>query len=228
MRKHLILPSLLAITLLAGGSGLAFACDGTKTTKTASADGKCGSKAGVSTASTEAAGCAGKASAAAAGACGSAAMQTAGAGDHCNGAAMKTAGAGGSCNGAAMKTAGGGCAAQADAFVSSYLCLSGAMNGHCATSSQVAAKTWHEDLQRLIASGKAAEHNAELSILAGYLADWPADAATASTRFAAVSEWTARYCERFPEKAAGAKIVSDPETGRRWVELAAASTDGNS
>lgn len=185
MRKHLILPSLLAVALLAGGSGLALACDGAKTTKTASAGG------------------------------------------HCNGAAMKTAGAGGACNGAAMKSA-DGCAAQADAFVSSYLCLSGAMKGHCATSSQTAAKSWHEDLQHLIASGKAAENNAELSILAGYLADWPADAATAAARFAAVSEWTARYCERFPEKAAGAKIVSDPETGRRWVELAAASTDGNS
>lgn len=211
MRKHLLLPSLLAVSLLAGGSGLALACDGATTTKTASAAGHCGSKAGASTASAQAAGCADKATAAAG--CCAGAAQSAGAAGHCSGAAMKTAGA---------------CAGQADTFISSYLCLSGAMKGHCGTSSQAAAKSWHEDLQRLIASGKAAENNAELSILAGYLADWPADAATAAARFSAVSEWTARYCERFPEKAAGAKIVSDPETGRRWVELAAASSDGNS
>lgn len=189
MRKQLLLPSLLAISLLTAGSSLALACGGGKTTKTASAG--------------------------AAGHCGSAAVQTAGAGGHCSGAAMKTAD-------------GKACASQGDFFVSNYMCLSGAMKGHCATSSQTAAKSWHEGLQALIASGKAAEHSAELNSLAVQLADWPADAALAQARFAAVSEWTARYCERFPEKAAGAKVVSEPETGRRWVELADASADGNS
>ncbi len=228
MRKHLLLPSLLAIGLLGLGSSFALACNGakTKTTSTASAAGSsCAGKTEASAASVPgtsssaadcAAACAAAKTASAAGACGSAAsVQTAGAAGHCNGAATKTASS-------------DACAAKADFFISSYLCLSKAASGHCNVSMQTAAATWNEGLQKLIASAEAAQHREALQTLAGQLADWPADAAAADARFRAVSEWTAGYCERFPEKTAGAKVMTCPETGKRWVEIETTAADGQS
>jgi hypothetical protein len=231
MRKHLLLPSLLAISLLSLGSGLAMACDGAKTTSTASAaSGKCASKADASTASVD-----GKSASAAdcSAACMAActAAKTASAAGNCGGAtAIQTAGAGGHCNsGASTKTAAGdACQAKGDFFISSYLCLSEAAKGHCAVSMQTAASKWNEGLQAMIASGKAAEHTEALKALAAQLADWPMDAAAADARFRAVSEWTAGYCERFPAKTAGAKVMTCSETGKRWVELETAAADGQS
>ena len=226
MRKHLLLPSLLAIGLLGLGSSFALACGGAKTTSTASAAGtSCAGKTEASAASVPgtttsasdcAAACAAAKTASVAGACGSA-------------ASVRTAGTAGSCNGAASKSASSdACAAKADFFISSYLCLSKAASGHCSVSMQTAAATWNEGLQKVIASAEAAQHREALQTLAGHLADWPADAAAADARFRAVSEWTAGYCERFPEKTAGAKVMTCPETGKRWVELETAGADGQS
>ena len=217
MRKNLLLPSLAAIALLTLGSGLALACGGAKTTSTASAAGSaCASKADVSTASYPS-GC----SAACAEAC--AGAKTASAAGHCGGAAMSSAGAD-HCNGAAMKTAGAACAAKGDFFVSNYVALTAAMNKHCSMSTSAAAYAWHAGVEKLLVNAGDATKRENLNTLAGYLADWPSDASAADARYRAISEWTAGYCQLNPEQTSGAKVVTCPVSGRRWVEMETAAT----
>jgi hypothetical protein len=223
MRKNLLLTSLLAIALLTLGSGLALACGGSaKTTSTAST--QCTGKADATTASAQCpAGC----SPACMAACTSAKTASA-EGGHCSGAAMKTAGAG-HCNGAAMKTAdGSACAAKGDFFISNYMTLTAAMKAHCGMSSSAAASAWREGVEKLLASGEAEAYRENLNTLAGYLADWPSDTKVADARYRAISEWTAGYCQLYPEKTAGATVMTCPVSGQRWVEIEGASTDGDS
>lgn len=197
MRKHLLLPSLFAVTLLLGGANLALA--------------GCG-------------GCAGAESA----------------GSHNHGEAVQSAaaecppGCSSACcvsgaDGAAIAKAGAqSCAAEGDFFISNYMGLRAAMDKHCDISTTTAAANWHEGLQGILGGEQAEAHREALSSLAGYLADWPGDAEAQQNRFSQISEWTAGYCEMFPQKTAGVKVVTCPTSGHRSVELETPAGDSQS
>lgn len=217
MRKSLLLTSLFAIAALTLGSGLALAChhDGASASA-ASADGACASK-GASATTADAAACAA--------ACAAKGASTASADAACasKGASVTTADA--AACAAACAAKGATASASGDFFVANYLGLRAAMAKHCNVSMTTAAAQWQEGLNEMLASGKAEEHRAALQSLAMQLDDWPSDAESQEARFSQISEWTASYCEMFPEKTAGATVVTCPTSGHRWVEMASADAE---
>jgi hypothetical protein len=209
MRKLFAPGAIVAILALVAMTGVASACDGAKT---ASAETK--SACGTKVASAEKAGTCGTkaASAEKAGTCGTKAASASYAGTCGTKSAAAKAACAASC-GASAKTA------SNDFFLSNYFALRTAVDGHCGATCSSAASAFHSGIVSLIESGEASEHEAALTKLAGYLADWPSDKAAQRARFAQIAEWCAGYCEMYPAKTAGAKVVTCPDSGKRWVEM---------
>jgi hypothetical protein len=240
MRKHLIIPSVLAILILGLGANLALAGCGGCGSKAAAAEATtCSDHADMSAAECAAA-CAAKSAAAcspeAAAACatkGAASCGTKGAQAH---AGCSSAASAASCGskgaqahaGCSSSASAASCAAKGDFFISNYMGLRAAMDKNCNHSMTSAATAYRTGLQNMIASGQADEHREALTSLAAQLDNWPADAKDQQARFGEISEWVAAYCEMFPEKTAGAKVVTCPTSGHRWVEIAADGAEDQS
>lgn len=237
MRKRLIIPTILAIAVLSFGANLALAGCGScgSSPSTATAPSSCGSK-GASTADASnckapagmtaaecAAACAAKGASMTSAECATAcATQGAQASAAC---ATKGAQASAAC---ASGASAAHCSANGDFFISNYMGLRAAMDKHCNVSMDTAAATYRTGLQNMIASGQANEHREALTSLASQLEDWPSDTKAQQARFNEISEWVASYCEMFPEKTAGAKVVTCPTSGHRWVEIEGESNEDQS
>ena len=238
MRKILPIFAVLCLVLV---PMTASACGG-KSTDTASANsGSCNAKADAKTASTDGGSCGTKGATAAPSCNAKADAKTASAdGSSCGAAGATAAGsscgtkgataAGSSCGatGATAGAASGCCAmkgamANADFNVSSYFAMKNAAASGCNKSMRNAATQWHKQLTQNLENAESAEHRAAMSQLASMLKAFPYAGRSQQVRFAKITEWCAGYCEQFPARATGTKIVADPETGQRIVELASIS-----
>ncbi len=215
MRKHLLIPTILAVAIIGFGANLTMANCGN--CGSASAASSCSGKSAVKA---EAGACSDHAdmtAAECAAACAAKAAQ-ASAADCATACAAKGAQASAGCASAASAAS---CAAEGDFFISNYIGLRAAMDKNCNHSMTSAAAAYRSGLQNIIASGQADEHREALTALSVHLADWPSEAKAQQARFGEISEWVASYCEMNPEKTAGAKVVTCPDSGHRWVEVKA-------
>ncbi len=220
MRKHLLLSTVLVFVMSLFMAQLALAGCGSCAThapkaESTAAGSSCSSKGAASHASC------GSKSAASHASCGSK-----GAASHASCAGKTAADCATACatKGASAES----CHAAGDFFISHYMGLKSAMGGHCNTTKGHAAADWQTGLEKLMASDGSAEHREALAKLAAYLNDWPSDKKGQQARFEQISAWTAGYCEMFPEKTAGAKVVTCPTSGHRWVELEEGGEDSKS
>ncbi len=216
MRKNLIFPTVLAILILGLGANLALAGCGSCGSKAAAAEATtCSDHADMSAAECAAACAAKEAASAEAGSCSGHAKKSAA--DCATACAAKKAQATAGC---ASSASAAHCAASGDFFISNYMGLRAAMDKNCNHSMGSAATAYRTGLQNIIDSGQADEQREALTTLATQLENWPSDAKAQQARFSEISEWVASYCEMFPEKTAGAKVVTCPTSGNRWVEIA--------
>ncbi len=224
MRKYLIIPTVLAILILGLGANLALAgCGGCDSKATADETTTCKDHAEMSAAECAAACAAKEAASMKSGSCsGHAKMSAAECATACAAKNAASCGPKGAqaADGCASSASAAHCAASGDFFISNYMGLRAAMDKKCNHSMGSAATAYHTGLQNIIDSGQAEEQREALTTLATQLENWPSDAKAQQARFSEISEWVASYCEMFPEKTAGAKVVTCPTSGNRWVEIA--------
>ncbi len=232
MRKIFLILAILSLILLPMAAQAGDGCGSKTSTASSSCNAKDASAASSSCsakgASTASSSCSAKGASAAGSSCGSTSASAAS--SSCG---TKGASAASGCCPSKANTAGAGCTTgtgcvtltsatcHGDFNLTSYFAMKQAANDCCSTSLRGIATEWHSKLKNQIENVKSADQKAALKDLVGILRGFPYASKSQQRRFERVTAWTAAYCEQFPELAGTAKVVSDPETGNRYVEVAA-------
>lgn len=244
MRKNLLLTTVLVFALSIFAAPLALAgcgsCPGDHAAVKAEEP---HSHASTSCSGKSADSCAGMSAAECAAACAAKGVSSADCAKHAAACATKGASAsscgtkgasatcstrGASASSCGTKGASASCSTESTGVIGHYMGLKAAMGGHCSSTKGNTASAWQGTLRQAMADAETDEQRRSLATLASYLNDWPSDKKAQEARFAQVSEWAVSYCEQFPAQAPGAKVVTCPTSGHRWVELEESGEDSKS